>query len=365
MGGFSSLVGTDGTSRGATTVATTDGTGPSVGTGSGSGEPWHIAIHERYHHRAAGSGAREMERVHAKGRSRLQRTFERIVDVRTDERNWRRGAQGEEAAARRLTRLSRDWSVVHDLTIGTRGANLDHLVIGPAGVFSLNTKNLTGTVVVSARTFRHNNFRTTYLSDAVREADKVRTRVSAALGRPISVIPVIVIAGAEVEIRKQPSDVMVLTERSVVRWLESLPQNRLAPGAVITLERLARTTTTWLPARSAPASTSASRPRSPGPPPPARPATPPAPPSSDPVTVVRTGHDEVAAAAPELRLITKRWRRFGKDRIYVNDAEGTTLGWIDVPSADVEVHDIARREAVVDALLAAHNELEIAATAVR
>jgi hypothetical protein len=62
-------------------------------------------------------------------------------------RTWRRGAHGEQQTARRLDRLTRDGYVVfHDLAVPGSLANLDHLVIGPTGVFVIDSKQWTGNV---------------------------------------------------------------------------------------------------------------------------------------------------------------------------------------------------------------------------
>jgi hypothetical protein len=60
---------------------------------------------------------------------------------------WREGAEGERKAEKALKPLERDgWCVVHDIANG-RG-NYDHVVIGPNGVFLLESKNLQGVVRV-------------------------------------------------------------------------------------------------------------------------------------------------------------------------------------------------------------------------
>jgi hypothetical protein len=61
-------------------------------------------------------------------------------------RAWQRGAAGERRTARLLRRLTRDGFVVfHDLAApGTTRANVDHLVIGPSGVFVIDSKQWTG-----------------------------------------------------------------------------------------------------------------------------------------------------------------------------------------------------------------------------
>jgi Nuclease-related domain len=63
-------------------------------------------------------------------------------------RSWHRGAHGERRTARLLDRLVRDGFVVfHDLSVpGNTSANVDHLVVGPSGVFVIDSKQWTGSV---------------------------------------------------------------------------------------------------------------------------------------------------------------------------------------------------------------------------
>jgi hypothetical protein len=54
---------------------------------------------------------------------------------------WRRGAAGERRTARLLGPLERQgWVVLHDLAVPGSRANVDHLVIGPGGVFVIDSK---------------------------------------------------------------------------------------------------------------------------------------------------------------------------------------------------------------------------------
>ncbi len=59
--------------------------------------------------------------------------------------NWKLGAEGERKTEKALASLERPrWLVLHDVEC-PRG-NYDHIVVGAAGVFLLETKNLQGTV---------------------------------------------------------------------------------------------------------------------------------------------------------------------------------------------------------------------------
>src|SRR5919198_1966485 len=58
---------------------------------------------------------------------------------------WRRGAVGERRTARLLAALERQgWAVLHDLAVPRSQANIDHLVIGPGGVFVIDSKQYRG-----------------------------------------------------------------------------------------------------------------------------------------------------------------------------------------------------------------------------
>jgi Nuclease-related domain len=76
-------------------------------------------------------------------------------------RTWQRGAAGERHTARLLDRLTRDGFVVfHDLAVPDSSANVDHLAIGPSGVFVIDSKQWTGSVHQSADGLAwHNHYR--------------------------------------------------------------------------------------------------------------------------------------------------------------------------------------------------------------
>ncbi len=64
--------------------------------------------------------------------------------------NWATGAEGERRTERALRPLERaGWRIVHDLDAPGAG-NLDHVAVGPAGVFLLDSKAWGGVVTVDA-----------------------------------------------------------------------------------------------------------------------------------------------------------------------------------------------------------------------
>jgi hypothetical protein len=91
-------------------------------------------------------------------------------------RTWQRGAHGERHTARLLDWLTHDGYVVfHDLAVPGSLANLDHLVIGPTGVFIIDSKQWTGSVHQGADGLVwHNHYRLDRILGTVRwEAETV------------------------------------------------------------------------------------------------------------------------------------------------------------------------------------------------
>ncbi|MGH8903506.1 MAG: nuclease-related domain-containing protein [Egibacteraceae bacterium] len=64
---------------------------------------------------------------------------------------WKRGAAGERATGRALRKFERaGWVVLHDRAIPGSKANLDRLVVGPAGVFVIDSKRWRGRIWTDA-----------------------------------------------------------------------------------------------------------------------------------------------------------------------------------------------------------------------
>lgn len=62
-----------------------------------------------------------------------------------------KGARGEERVARELATLPEAFTVLHGVSAGgatAAAADFDHIVVGPTGVFVIETKNWSGTVTV-------------------------------------------------------------------------------------------------------------------------------------------------------------------------------------------------------------------------
>src|SRR5687767_11173747 len=92
---------------------------------------------------------------------------------------WYRGALGEAAVGRLLDKLPDGWAVLHAVPVGKGDSDIDHVVIGPGGVFTINTKNHSGQKVwVAGRTFMVNGQKQLHLRNAVHEAQRASRLLS-------------------------------------------------------------------------------------------------------------------------------------------------------------------------------------------
>lgn len=58
--------------------------------------------------------------------------------------SWAKGLHGENTVFKYLNTLPKDYYVFHDVTLPKKKGNIDHVVIGPNGVFVIETKNYSG-----------------------------------------------------------------------------------------------------------------------------------------------------------------------------------------------------------------------------
>jgi hypothetical protein len=166
--------------------------------------------------------------------------------VQTDAAAWAKGCKGEELVAKQLRKLGPDWSVLHSIEVGTTGTDIDHLLIGPGGVFSVNTKNHLGKRVwVHTDVVKVNGQSRDYPRASEHEARKASRILTAACGFPVAVTGVVVILASALEFGGHPTDVEVVGRKDVVRWLRSRPVV-LGGADAAAIYAVARQSTTWL-----------------------------------------------------------------------------------------------------------------------
>jgi hypothetical protein len=157
-----------------------------------------------------------------------------------DARAWRRGAVGERRTARLLAGLERHgWAVLHDLAVAGSRANLDHLVIGPAGVFVIDSKQYCGRLRLdpSGRLW-HGRYP---LAPTLRAVSFEADQAALVLTDPdVVVVPIVAVHGAKVPWGKVVMDgVPVVPARRLPSMLRQLP-TVLGPERVAGLADQAR-----------------------------------------------------------------------------------------------------------------------------
>lgn len=97
----------------------------------------------------AGESAREVARRAREKAARLNKRAEL----------FEKGADGEDATAEVLGSLPPGWISLHDVRWpGRRLANVDHVLIGPGGVFVIDSKNWTGRITLDGGHLRQNGY---------------------------------------------------------------------------------------------------------------------------------------------------------------------------------------------------------------
>ncbi len=152
---------------------------------------------------------------------------------------------GEEEVAKRLRTLGDEWHVLHSVPVGAHDTDIDHVVIGPPGVFTLNTKNHLGKrVTVYERAIYVSGTKQPYITKSRAEGRRATKLLSAACGFAVDVTPVVVIMANELVVKALPTDVAVVGRKQIARWLSSQAP-RLGSHQVSEIFAAARQRSAW------------------------------------------------------------------------------------------------------------------------
>ena len=153
---------------------------------------------------------------------------------------WRRGAAGERRTARLLGPLEQlGWVVLHDLAVPGSRANIDHLAIGPGGIFVVDSKQYRGRLKLDpSGRLRHGRYPLASTLQAVSfEADQA----AKVLPDPgVVVVPIVAVHGAQVPWGKMVMNgVPIVPAQRLPSMLRQLPAV-LGPERVVDLADRAR-----------------------------------------------------------------------------------------------------------------------------
>ncbi|WP_427921211.1 nuclease-related domain-containing protein [Streptomyces sp. cg40] len=173
----------------------------------------------------------------------------RVIDrwrPKTEIYSWIIGLRGEVLTARRLAKLrGHGWLTLHAVQWAT-GTDIDHIAIGPAGVFSINSKRHPGKAVwYGDREITVNGSTTHHIAASLSEARRVSRALSKHCGFEVPVRPVIsVVHARKLVVKNANTPVLVLEVGQLDRVLSGLTPT-LAADQVAHIYGIARWSHTW------------------------------------------------------------------------------------------------------------------------
>lgn len=160
----------------------------------------------------------------------------------------RRGAHSrqDESIGARLERLvPSGWLVLHDVPVGLQGGLLDHLLIGPGGVYTIRSYAHPGSAVCLSRTGIVIDGRPShYLRDAQLEQSRVEELLRSAAGVVVEVRAVIVLDAVILATPVRPEAALVTTRDDVPDMFRRMPP-RIAATKVEAIRAAAGRRSTW------------------------------------------------------------------------------------------------------------------------
>ncbi|MFF9109016.1 nuclease-related domain-containing protein [Streptomyces sp. NPDC014805] len=148
----------------------------------------------------------------------MERVVSRLLRRPSQWDSWRKGLAAERRVGAELNRLRRHgWRVLHSVPLANR-VDIDHLLIGPGGVFSINTKHHDKRVVwVGDDSVKVDHGEPApYARKSRAEAKRVARVLERHCDFPVPVEPVLVFVGVtELKVVATQLDVRVYQERQV------------------------------------------------------------------------------------------------------------------------------------------------------
>lgn len=218
---------------------------------------------------------------------------------------WARGAEGEVALAEAMAPLAADgYYHLDDRRFPESKGNLDHLLIGPAGVFVVDAKSWTGAITVQGTTLLQNGRRRDRHVEGLRsQAVELAAVLADLMGdrrRPPVRAVMCFVKGDGVSAPTSVERVHVLNSSDLVTFVRGmascLDQRDIDKVMAGLLQRL--------PPRAEPAAVSTSE------------------------TTVVTAPDEAV-------FFVQRWSKHGHRRLYVKADDGSDLGFLDLRTGQV------------------------------
>lgn len=154
-------------------------------------------------------------------------------------------AKGEARVAYQLGRLPHGWHVLHPVPVGQRADDRVHLVVGPGGVFVLDTKfHPSSKIWSNGEALWVNGRRTHELASSRYAATRASAVLAETVGIPVAADSVVVMVGSGLTKAGEPDGVHLVYLELLVRWFKARPAV-LSDDTVALIVDHARRSTTW------------------------------------------------------------------------------------------------------------------------
>lgn len=161
--------------------------------------------------------------------------------------------RGDESVARKLTKLGGAWRILHTVPVGHNDTEVDHLLIGPGGVFTVTIVRASdASVWISGDSVTINGQYQPVVRNGRFEARRAGRLLSAATSREVtghSLVAFVGTAKGALHVEEQPRDgaVVLLAVADLVGYLNGLPEE-LESAEIDAVYAAARHLSTWQPA---------------------------------------------------------------------------------------------------------------------
>lgn len=166
--------------------------------------------------------------VMLRAQKHLDRGMDKIYRSRI---KWLRGGQAEGLVAWHFRSLSNSWHVFHNVVCYGTG-DIDHVLIGPAGVFAISTKSHRGLYTADGDRHFRNNKPTDDVEQAIRLAMQLKDRLREIVEGDLPwVQAVLALPLAYVDLPAKRQNIWVLREDDLVSAFEDAPV-RIRPNDI-------------------------------------------------------------------------------------------------------------------------------------
>jgi hypothetical protein len=172
------------------------------------------------------------------------------IVIDDEARGWYLGVHGERWVATRLALLGPEYTVLHSVPVGRGSSDIDHVVIGPTGVFTINTKYSPGKAVWAAGfgTYVGGRPENKYIRNLSFEVRRASERLSRAVKHRIDVTGLLVFVDPSHMSRKAPTgdgtlDLRVISDAELLAAIEG--EAIYTPEQVASLSEAAALPGTW------------------------------------------------------------------------------------------------------------------------